>query len=889
MTELNEKVEAMLSGTIALPGPGDMRDMIGQLKGSLDFGRARRLLSTVLAALPEGQRSTSPEAVWLTQQLALCTYKDEELPPASRLDDAMRLLEDIGLRDPGNLDAETLALGGAVCKRRWEHGGQIEFLHESLAFYAAAHERNPNQDMGYGGINAAFICDLLAARLIQIEKRNGIPSAEAKQYHKKAENLRKSVLRILGPMLRRDTSLGRQHWFLATLAEARFGLGEYEEAGRLLEQAAALPDVKEWELQSTFRQLAALADHQNLAPPAAGSDPKDWDAPWQALARLLGEDTAAAAGSHRGRVGLALSGGGFRASLFHLGVLARLAEVDALRSVEVLSTVSGGSIVGAHYYLELQKLLESRPDRALEIEDYIDLVKRVQTQFLQGVQRNVRMTTFANFFDTLRMLFCASYSRSHKLGEVYEELLYRRVKDGRGDKPRHMEQLLVQPASGPASTAERFKPKFENWRRRAKVPILLLNTTSLNSGHNWFFTASWMGEPPGLVGDEIDNNRRYRRLYYREAPNQGLREFRLGHAVAASSCVPGLFEPLVIQNLYPGTSVRLVDGGVHDNQGVQGLLDEGCTLILCSDASGQMADVSDPADDPAGVLLRTVSVLQDRIREAEYQDLQGRLDSRALQGLLFVHSKKELGVAPATWNGGKAKEAASGALPDEPTSYGVNKRLQDSIASLRTDLDAFTDVEAYCLMASGYLMTSAELKVLQAQHLKDGGKGNWGNFAIDATARSDWPFLPLLDLLGEAESGASPRRQDLAFQLKAGSALFLKAWKLVPELKRLATIVGAGVALALVVLIVLLWNAPLFTQQITWGVVLSALLLTFAGLVLPALKWLDPAGESKQIVIKIAIGLTGYVLGKLHLWWIDRLFLERGALSRLLKLDGKST
>ena len=30
-----------------------------------------------------------------------------------------------------------------------------------------------------------------------------------------------------------------------------------------------------------------------------------------------------------GKVGLALSGGGFRASLFHLGVLARLAELDA--------------------------------------------------------------------------------------------------------------------------------------------------------------------------------------------------------------------------------------------------------------------------------------------------------------------------------------------------------------------------------------------------------------------------------------------------------------------------------------------------------------------------------------------------------------------------------
>ena len=45
-------------------------------------------------------------------------------------------------------------------------------------------------------------------------------------------------------------------------------------------------------------------------------------------------------------LGLALSGGGFRASFFHLGVLARMAELDLLRQVEVLSTVSGGAVIG---------------------------------------------------------------------------------------------------------------------------------------------------------------------------------------------------------------------------------------------------------------------------------------------------------------------------------------------------------------------------------------------------------------------------------------------------------------------------------------------------------------------------------------------------------------
>ena len=56
------------------------------------------------------------------------------------------------------------------------------------------------------------------------------------------------------------------------------------------------------------------------------------------------------------KTGLALSGGGLRASLFHIGVLGRLAELDLLRQVDVISTVSGGSIIGAYYYLRTYAL-----------------------------------------------------------------------------------------------------------------------------------------------------------------------------------------------------------------------------------------------------------------------------------------------------------------------------------------------------------------------------------------------------------------------------------------------------------------------------------------------------------------------------------------------------
>ena len=62
------------------------------------------------------------------------------------------------------------------------------------------------------------------------------------------------------------------------------------------------------------------------------------------------------------RIGLALSGGGFRASIFHLGVLRRLAEAGWLNKIDVISTVSGGSIVGAFAALGWKDVLENGGD-----------------------------------------------------------------------------------------------------------------------------------------------------------------------------------------------------------------------------------------------------------------------------------------------------------------------------------------------------------------------------------------------------------------------------------------------------------------------------------------------------------------------------------------------
>src|SRR5262249_3160335 len=153
-----------------------------------------------------------------------------------------------------------------------------------------------------------------------------------------------------------------------TIAEACFGLSRFSDATQWLEKARSLPGVADWELESTARQLARLAQIQSEVD-------QDWTTSSAAavLRTFLGNRFAAVSTLFAGKVGLALSGGGFRASLFHIGVLARLAELDVLRHVEVLSCVSGGSIIGAYFYLELRHLLQTKPDDEIKQEDYIEI------------------------------------------------------------------------------------------------------------------------------------------------------------------------------------------------------------------------------------------------------------------------------------------------------------------------------------------------------------------------------------------------------------------------------------------------------------------------------------------------------------------------------------
>lgn len=837
-----------------------------KLKAQQQFGFARKLLAKTKYVSVEGL--TDRERVKTKQQHALCTYKDPDLPEDVRYERALGILAECADL-AATRDQETLGIAGAIFKRKWFSFGQRGDLERALGYYWRGYQVGVEKDWGYTAINAAYVLDLLA---YQEKTSESELTNSAQEKRDRARKIREEIIDRLPARAEAEASdVVHQWWYLVTVAEAMLGVGRYNDAGEWLVRARELPNVPEWEFESTAKQIASLAA-TNLR--FAGQEPDAFHKTpeWQVLARFLEGRAPGLLSAFHGKVGLALSGGGFRASLFHIGVLARLAELDMLRHVEILSCVSGGSILGAHYYLEVRNLLQTKKDQDITRDDYIEVVGRVATTFLAGVQRNIRTRVIGHLPTNIKMMVLKSFSRTERVGELYERELYSRVKDGGGHKPRYMDELLIFPlGEGPD-----FRPKYHNWRRSAKVPILVLNAASLNTGHNWQFTASWMGEPPYSVNAEIDGNYRLRRMYYGEAP-ETFRKVRLGHAVAASACVPGLFEPLIFSNMYQyeetrKVSPKLVDGGVFDNQGTSALLEQDCTVLLVSDASGQMGTVDNPSEGILGVPVRSSSIIQTRVRQAEYDELSARRKSHLLRGLMFVHLKKDLDVDPIDWVECEdpvdaSDEARPASRRGELTSYGVRKDIQQALAAIRTDLDSFSELEAYALMVSGYRMTVHEFK--QTIH----------GFHPDAKVEShNWPFMDLEPAMQSIRTKTGARTgYDYLFRvLQVGASAAFKVWKLVPALTYLGwTLLGLGLIAVLYALYT--WrDVPVITYgSLAWLLIGSVV----AGGVA---RWLlSLRSAESRVAIGLSLALVGWLVALFHIGVFDRIFLKLGRLSRM--------
>jgi predicted acylesterase/phospholipase RssA len=413
--------------------------------------------------------------------------------------------------------------------------------------------------------------------------------------------------------------------------------------------------------------------------------------------------------------GLALSGGGFRASLFHLGVFAYLADIGVLQQIRYLSTVSGGSIIGAAYYLKVMELLEGRRKDGLRADDpqaYQKIICELIALFLDGVQKNVLMRTFLNPIKNM-MMFHEHYSRTDYIGELYTKYLYAPIWTGMGKAlvndaiPLH--KLKIRPDGKAPGDIEAYNDQVAH-----KIPILIINATTLNSGHNWQFTASYVGEGKTASSngksertffdakkeEPVDCNRIFERRYFgtdytkeygRKVGariNAKLKELTLGDAVATSACVPAIFPPMAIHDLYDDEFViQLVDGGVFDNQGLRALYDKRATHIICSDATAQLPDEAQPSTKFYRVIYRSLDVVMDGLREVQLGEFYRANPGYKLTAANLLHWLQP--VSPKS---------------DDPEIVPPSAKMMRALSEIRTDLDSFHDQEAFALMYAGYVL-----------------------------------------------------------------------------------------------------------------------------------------------------------------------------------------
>lgn len=206
-------------------------------------------------------------------------------------------------------------------------------------------------------------------------------------------------------------------------------------------------------------------------------------------------------------VGLALSGGGLRATLFHLGVLRALREAQELRKVTHIWAVSGGSILAGHLALNWARY-----------NGTVEEVATVEQEVKFLAQRDLRNRILRRWFATLFL-----WKRGALLEREYNRFFQAAVMHNLPEVPR--------------------------------VHIL---ACSMTKGSLCSFTRDFLYFYPD-------------KLHVAPRERYPIHDVPVAFAVAASSAFPPLFPPIAITSktlhIADVEPHFVTDGGVYDNLG----------------------------------------------------------------------------------------------------------------------------------------------------------------------------------------------------------------------------------------------------------------------------------------------------------------------------------
>jgi NTE family protein len=345
-------------------------------------------------------------------------------------------------------------------------------------------------------------------------------------------------------------------------------------------------------------------------------------------------------------IALCLSGGGFRSSLFHLGAMRRLNELGALSRVDVISSVSGGSIVSAH----LATRLDEWPEAGAAVPRWEE---NVSAPFRAYASKNVR--TPALLQRLLPWNWTRSSTGARALARSYERKLAER-----GGTPLRLSDLPQRPR-------------------------YIFCATDMAFGVNWVSTREEVGD--------------YQIGYVPPPP-----EWTVGRAVAASSCFPPVFNPLPIE-LAPEQfadgralgradyrecvrGLRLTDGGNYDNLGLEPVWKD-AEYVIASD--GGAVFEAEPDRSLVWRLSRYTDILGNQVLALRKRWLISNFLAGELKGTY--------------WGIGSDTAGYKSGVPGYSKEL-----IAEVISKVRTDLDAFSPAEAEVLENHGYMLAEAAVK-----------------------------------------------------------------------------------------------------------------------------------------------------------------------------------
>ena len=361
-------------------------------------------------------------------------------------------------------------------------------------------------------------------------------------------------------------------------------------------------------------------------------------------AQAEGLDTAT--GSRRSGMALCLSGGGYRAALFHLGALRRLDELGLLSGLTTVSGVSGGSIV-ANLVADPRLEFPGSPGRVGGFEEH------VARPLAALAARNVR--TPALLSKALPWKWFDRDAAVRALADEFAEVI------DWWSKP-----LRDNAVAGPA---------------------IITGATEVAYGVDWVFEDPTAHRPRGRVGD-------YRVGY--AAPPASL---RLADIVAASCAFPPFFAPMVLDGVKLGLTgghrglesdaeraaimrrIRLTDGGVYDNLGLEPVW-KSHAAVLVSDGGGVFRARTERT--VVGRMLRILGIATNGGQSVRSRWLHAGFARGALAG--------------TSW-----------AL-DTVVDRGYPREVTELVNAVRTDLDAFSTQEQHNLERHGYLVADFQLR-----------------------------------------------------------------------------------------------------------------------------------------------------------------------------------